>query len=148
MKRIAVIVFSLCFLCVSFGCSMESVRPESYGRPEQTAEVLVKAVNLVLDDAPGLTRNETVRDVARFFISDQVGSIIMEGVFKLADSMHESGYRAHLEITGEAEIQGNKAEIPLEMYIEKEGRSLSKEIILYEEKSDLGFWYCTRLDLW
>lgn len=148
MKRVAGILFSLCFLCAVMGCGTESVRPESYGRPEQTAEVLVKAVNLVLDDAPGITRNETARDVARFFISDQVGSLVMEGVFKLADSMHEAGCRTHLEIAGEARIEGNRAEVPLELFIEKDGRSLSKEFTLYEEKSKFGFWYCTRLDLW
>ncbi len=148
MKRAVAIILSLCFLCIATGCGMESVRPESYGRPEQTAEVLVKAVNLVLDDAPGLTRNETARDVARFFISDSVGSFVMEGVFKLADSMHEAGCRAHLEIAGEAEIEGNKAEVPLELFIEKDGRSISKDFTLYEEKSNMGFWYCTRLDLW
>lgn len=148
MKRVIEIILSLCLLCGTLGCGVESVRPESYGRPEQTAEVLVKAVNLVLDDAPGLTRNETARDVARFFISDNVGSLVMEGVFKLADSMHESGYRAHLEIAGEASIEGNKAEVPLELFIEKNGKSLSKDFTLYEEKSNMGFWYCTRMDLW
>ncbi len=148
MKRVLGILFALCFLLAVMGCGVESVRPESYGRPEQTAEVLVKAVNLVLDDAPGLTRNETARDVARFFITDHVGSLVMEGVFKFADSMHEAGCRAHLEIAGEARLEGNKAELPLELFIEKDGRSISKEFILYEEKSNLGFWYCTRLDLW
>ena len=108
----------------------------------------MNVVNLVLDDAPGLTRNELVRDVARFFISDHIGSVIMEGAFKLADKMHDSGYRAHLEIAGEPRINGNKAEVPLVMYVERDGKSLEKEIILYEEKSDLGFWYCTKLNLW
>ena len=148
MKRVFGIILSLYFLCAVLGCGVESVRPESYGRPEQTAEVLVKAVNLVLDDAPGITRNETARDVARFFISDGVGSLVMEGVFKLADSMHEAGCRAHLEIAGKARIEGNMAEVPLELFIEKDGRSISKDFTLYEEKSKLGFWYCTRLDLW
>ncbi len=146
-KRLISAVLVLLLLIAS-GCSFSSLRPDSYGEPEQTAEVLVKAINIILDDAPGLTRDETVRNVARFFISDQISSMVMEGVFKLADEMHEAGFRTHMEISGSASVNGSSAEIPVTLYMEKDGSSLSKDFTLKEEKSKAGFWYVTALSLW
>ncbi len=148
MKKRLISAILVLYITALSGCSFSSLRPDSYAQPEQTAEVLVKAINLILDDAPGLTRDETVRDVARFFISDQVSSIVMEGIFKLADEMHEAGFRTHMEITGEAVVRDNQADIPLTLYMEKDGKYLSKDFTLKEEKSSVGFWYVTALSLW